>query len=108
MVTVDMTQLNAHQRPPDAFRALYKKYQKMTPVDLDQDVNILDFAREIEVDSHKDLKEIRIINSHSLTFSATTYDGSSNQLTASNSIIAYESERMPGLLYFLQECLMRF
>ena len=102
-MTVNMAQLDAHQKPPEAFRAIYKKYQKMTPAALDQDLNILDFSRGTNEDSRKDLKEIRIINGTSLTFSAVADEGSSDQLTASNPIIAYESERLPGLLCFSQE-----
>lgn len=43
-----ISQLDAHQRPPDRMRSLFKKYQKCKAKDLHLDADIIDMSRTVD------------------------------------------------------------
>lgn len=55
------TQHDAHQRPPEPIKVVYKKYQKMAAASLEADEDILDFAREKTTEHESKLKRVRSI-----------------------------------------------
>lgn len=96
-----MQSLDPHQRPPDGIRAVYKKYQKMKPAELDNDPDILD----LKPDSHTALpakvhvaKELQIEHLRNTFWTFTGDDpGSEAQLgTSAKPMAVYEHEDMPG------------
>lgn len=42
-----MTALNAHEAPPESLKAIFKKYQKLLPTDLNDDEGHLDFSKSV-------------------------------------------------------------
>lgn len=53
--------LDARQKPREDLRALYKRYQKISMADLDQDVTVLDFERGLSA-QQRAMFEIRPFN----------------------------------------------
>jgi alkylated DNA repair protein alkB family protein 1 len=45
-----MQSLDPHQRPPNSIRDVYKKYQRMKPQDLDEDIGIVHIERDLNQD----------------------------------------------------------
>ena len=90
-----MSHLDAHERPPEALRLLYKKYQKIKPLELAQDLDVLDFAQRPETKSTQHVKIVRFIASCGLNFTNTSEVESPE---SDRPIEAYESDRLPGPL----------
>ena len=96
-----MQSLDPHQRPPDGIRAVYKKYQKMKPAELDADINILD----LRPDSHTALPEkvhvVKELQIQDLNDTFRTFIGENAGLegqfdSSSSTIAVYEHDDMPG------------
>lgn len=54
-----MSASDAHTKPPEEIRAIYKKYQKSSPPSLAADTEIIDFERGLTHEQFIKLKEVR-------------------------------------------------
>jgi hypothetical protein len=98
--TITMQHLDPHERPPDGIRNVYKKYQKMTPKELDCDADIVDLTdysvalpskvRLIEHVGAKDLEAAFRI------FAGSDAEGELRNLDAVRAVPIYEYEDLPG------------
>lgn len=101
-----MSQLDAHQKPPDRFRSLFKRYQKLGLDDLEVDDGIIDISRGLEnihdqlrssPESFKGDRERAFRD-----FLRPTFDEESVETDASMHV--YEVEGIPGQLSYLHLC----
>jgi hypothetical protein len=89
-----MSSLDAHARPPEAIRSIYKQYQKLPKDEIDKDEGMVDFHRD-EAATHFSL--LRTIDSTSLSFDATQCAGRNSSAPRVASV--YGTERLPGGLF---------
>jgi len=91
-----MADLDAHARPPEAIRLLYKRHQRLPIGDINTDPNVFDFQRqsfagctESSLDMPEDIHKV---------FSRFLGDdvGGDMHMTQSQ---AYEHPRVPGTYY---------
>jgi alkylated DNA repair protein alkB homolog 1 len=100
----DINQLDAHQRPPDQMRSLFKKHQKSRAEDLDLDAEIIDMSRSID-ELHAQLKSAPdlCIGNRDDAFRDFLVDswkkGSGEGATPFR---AYEVQSLPGSLFCLE------
>ncbi|KAF2742784.1 alkylated DNA repair protein AlkB [Sporormia fimetaria CBS 119925] len=90
-----MQSLDPFERPPDGIKAVYKKYMKMKPADLDRDADIADLEREANVPER--LKKIQTLDTDVLRRAFCTYAGTAYIPPAESPIHVYEHQDMPGL-----------
>ena len=99
-----INQLDAHQRPPDQMRSLFKKHQKSKAEDLHLNVEIIDVGRRID-DLHAQLQsapELCIGNRDGAfrDFLSDSWNEGSEERAAS--FRAFEVQSLPGLLICLE------
>lgn len=93
-----MDHLDPHQRPPDRIKDVYKKYQKMKPKDLDQDLNIVDLPESLNTSAKDKFRIVDELNGHDLTAAFQAFSGQAGQTYADlpPNIPVYEHADMPG------------
>ncbi|KAF2713513.1 hypothetical protein K504DRAFT_498323 [Pleomassaria siparia CBS 279.74] len=105
-----MPSLDPLQRPPDAVRDVYKKYQRMKRVDLDSDHGIVHLERSLDLDVElPHLREqssssrmgkasiVDILEREQLNATFRSFAGSFTDDESSKPVPVYEHENMPGL-----------
>lgn len=94
-----MDSFDPYQRPPDAIRNVYKKYQKMKPVDVDKDTGIVDPERDILGNENVKVKVVREIDLEGLQ---RTFQGfaDANVDIPGSPVSVYEHSDMPGRCIF--------
>ncbi|KAH7119678.1 alkylated DNA repair protein AlkB [Dendryphion nanum] len=90
--------LDPHQRPPDSMRAIYKKYQKMQPGDLLNDIDIVDLGNHLSDIQKNKISPVRNLAPEELNrvFGSFTADNSGHDYYT-QPVPVYEHEDMPGL-----------
>jgi hypothetical protein len=53
---------DAYEKPPEPLRLIYKKYQKSSMKDLENDFDLVDFSRPLDTQRMKGLHEVRSID----------------------------------------------
>jgi len=88
--------LDAHQKPPDFLKDIYKKYQKQKGEALDQDKNIIDFSRGLSSTQKSvfEVKEWMSVEAAQTVFN--TFTGSNQNHIFPERIVAYHSLDLPG------------
>lgn len=89
--------LDAHQKPPDFLKDVYKKYQKLKGVALEQDEDIIDFKRGLSI-KQEDLFKVTEWMSPEATqavFKAFE-DNNETPLILPDRIYAYHHLELPG------------
>ena len=96
----------AYEKPPEGIKSCYKKYQKMSLTDLDQDQDMIDFLRDSNVHSMHNLRTVRTIDSHTLNSPNFSDDigASFNSSEEPGPTKALECEEMPGSHVMLSRC----
>ncbi|KAF2760232.1 oxidoreductase [Pseudovirgaria hyperparasitica] len=98
--------LDAHQKPPEDIRLVYKSYQKMKVAALDWDENLLDFKRELSKTHKSKVKVLHTLDYEHLQgifqqFTGEVVDVSNRacekKATIPASIPVYEHDDCPGL-----------
>ncbi|OCK84658.1 hypothetical protein K432DRAFT_107599 [Lepidopterella palustris CBS 459.81] len=90
--------LDPYEKPPDHIRNVYKKYQKMKLKDLDQDVDIIDFARGLSDGQKESLTVIRELEFDQLVPVLKAFEGPESAPRIMDSPIhIYEHLDLPGL-----------
>ncbi|KAF2092275.1 hypothetical protein K490DRAFT_61716 [Saccharata proteae CBS 121410] len=99
----DRRVLDAHQRPPDCIRHVYKRYQKMKAEALDHDPDLLDLCR----DGTKDhLRQVRVFSQSKLDEAFRTFethgpsasnDSGTDRGPNDGAVSVYEDSSIPGL-----------
>ena len=89
-----MTPLNAHQRPPEEIKAVYKIYQKLTSDSLDRDPDILDFSRGLHHGQQDKLRVVRLIDRKPLIASCSFVGGFDIEIAAKAPV--FEHKELPG------------
>ncbi|KZF22522.1 hypothetical protein L228DRAFT_260702 [Xylona heveae TC161] len=102
-----MQHYNAHERPPEKLRAIYKKYQKLTQAQIDADPNVIDFVRGLTPEQKSQLKIIKSIPEEALRKICSSLNEASDRekseiIEASNNASVYELEGLPDT----QSCLL--
>ncbi|KAF1809757.1 hypothetical protein P152DRAFT_441208 [Eremomyces bilateralis CBS 781.70] len=90
--------LDAHAKPPDNVRSLYKRYQRMRPEELKTDPLILDFSKNIDTFDQQEaagLKIIGVIGRETLQDAFTNFDPKFSD--GSQDTKVFEHADMPGL-----------
>ena len=57
-----MVTSNAHTRPPEALKNVYKTYQKMAPSLLNHDLGVLDFSRGLTQEQSQRVKATTVLS----------------------------------------------
>ena len=94
-----MQPLDPHQRPPDAIRNVYKRYQKMKLQNLDRDREIIDLSRDLSADPNTKVRIVKELDVDGLTTTFRWFAGRDvalNGLKSTSSIPVYEHVDMPG------------
>ncbi|RMZ68682.1 Alpha-ketoglutarate-dependent dioxygenase abh1 [Pyrenophora seminiperda CCB06] len=102
-----MHHLDPHVRPPEGIRKVYKKYQKMSPEQLNQDTDILDLSSPAAALLNKKVRLVKQYATEELTATFRTFAGDEDTVTqeedldlSSSSRPVYEHEDMPGRNFF--------
>lgn len=90
-----MMSLDAHERPPDRIRNVYKRYQKLRGAALDNDSDLLDLSVS---NMAGQLHVVRSISPTDLAsaFQGFMADGSESLVLPDASVPVYEHRHMPG------------
>jgi len=93
-----MDPLDPHQRPPDAIRAVYKKYQKMKAHELDRDPDMIQLP---PMPADNRLRVVRRIQRKELNAAFQAFAGDTGAHTEhlqpqTSSVLVYEHHDMPG------------
>ena len=99
-----MQRLDPYQRPPASIRNVYKKYQKMTLKELDQDCEIIDLSSDVSESSSSRVRIVEEWRSEDLITTFGAFAGDHAQLDAPTKIPVYEHEDMLGKA-ILQLCI---
>lgn len=96
-----MQGLDPYQRPPDAIRLVYKKYQKMKAKDLDTDAGLIDLTQTSQDCLPKGVRVVRELDMTELTDTFHAFAGvdvNTNDQFQENAfeIPIYEHEDVPG------------
>lgn len=93
-----MEHLDAHQRPPNSIRDVYKKYQKLKPKDLNQDMDILDLPDSLNTSAKDKIRVVKEWSGRDLTAAFRAFSGQDGQMYADlpSRIPVYEHADMPG------------
>jgi hypothetical protein len=107
----EMEHLDPHQRPPDSIKDVYKRYQKMKPKDLDQDLDIIDLPDSLTMSAKDKVRIVEEWSGHELTAAFRAFSGQDGQTYADlpPRIPVYEHTDMPGrklLCYVQRVCLL--
>lgn len=90
-------QLDAHQKPPEALQAFYKKYQRLPSQALDQDDSIVDFARATCDIDKQGLRVVRTLEFPMLLAQSSGLVGWNSSTTqASHFVDVFEHSSFPG------------
>jgi len=97
-----MEHLDPHQRPPESVKDVYKKYQKMEPKDLDQDLDIVDLPDSLNTSAKDKVRIVKEWSGHDLTAAFRAFSGQDGQTYADlpPRIPVYEHADMPGITLF--------
>ena len=89
--------LDAHQKPPDFLKDIYKKYHKQKREALDHDENIIDFKRGLSKTqkSSFEVKEWMSVKAAQNVFNTFTENNQNHILPTR--INAYHSRDLPGV-----------
>ena len=90
--------LDAHGRPPDLIKRVYKRYQKLTLEAIQTDPTILDFRRGLTKEQQCKIRKVDNVPS-SLIKAACSYLGPTETHTDAASTVdlpVYETEAVPG------------
>lgn len=90
--------LNAHDRPPDFIKKVFKRYQKLTLEALESDPTVLDFRRGLTNEQQCKFRKVDSVPS-SLLKTACSYVGPTEAHTdaaISVDLPVYETEAVPG------------
>ncbi|KAF2870170.1 hypothetical protein BDV95DRAFT_629423 [Massariosphaeria phaeospora] len=90
-----MQSLDPHQRPPEAIRNVYKKYQKMRLKDIDQDLELIDLDGDLSAAKKAHVSMLREIDVERLATAFRAFAG--QNLQSMHSVPVYEIEDIPGL-----------
>jgi hypothetical protein len=106
-----ISQLDAHQKPPDQMRSLFKKYQKCKAQDLHLDAEIIDMTRRIDELQYQlqSAPDLCIGNRDDAfrEFLSDSLNESSEEKAAS--VRAFEVTSLPGSLICLESsCLFSY
>jgi|SRR5690242_9571631 len=98
-----MDHLDPHQRPPDSIKHVYKKYQKMTPKDLDQDPDIVDLPDTLQTSAKGQVRIVEEWTGHDLTAAFRAFSGQEGEVYAAlpTRMPVYEHVDMPGKVSML-------
>lgn len=94
-------ELEPHDKPPEALRNVYKKYQKFTPSELQSDPTVLDFQRGLTQEQQKIIERVDEVQSSAID-AACLLLGSDDDLNGSQSngsVQVYQSKAIPGKCY---------
>ena len=90
--------LDAHARPPDIIKRVYKRYQKLTLEAIQSDPTILDFRRGLTNEQQRKIRKVDSVPS-SLMKTACSYLGPTEahaDAASSVDLPVYETEAVPG------------
>lgn len=91
------SQLDAHQKAPDGLKAFYKKYQRLPPQCINEDVTIIDFSRSTRYTYEKKVRVVRTIQVPMLLAHSTgRFDRASPVTQVSRSVDVFEHSSFPG------------
>ena len=93
-----ISSLDAHGRPPDLIKRIYKKCQKLTLEAIQSDPVILDFRRGLTDEQQCKIRKVDSVPS-SLINDACTYLGPAERHTDAASSVdlpVYETQAVPG------------
>lgn len=95
--------LDAHQRPPESIKAVYKKYQKMKLKELEQDTEIINLAHgeDSPLPANSKMRVVRSIPKEQVraafqALAGTVEHAQDDDLKDLSDINVYEHEDMPG------------
>lgn len=93
-----MSASDAYQKPPEQIRAVYKKYQKLSPASLAADMEIVDFERGLTTEQSIKLKEIRRIPGHLLLTACSDFGEMQPEDLAASvvDVSIFEHDDLPG------------
>lgn len=93
-----MSASDAHQKPPEQIRAVYKKYQKMSPASLADDMEIVDFERGLSYEQSICLREIRRVPGHLLLKACSDFGEMQPEDLAASvvDVPIFEHDDLPG------------
>ena len=93
-----MSTSEAHPKPPEQIRAVYKKYQSSSPASLATDAEILDFERGLTHGQLNKLKEVCKIPGHLLLAACNDFgEMQAQDLSASGvDVPIFEHDDLPG------------
>ena len=94
-----MNKPNAYQKPPNDIRAVFKKYQRMSLVMLDNDPVVVDFTRVGSLMYNTRVRVVRTIIFPELTEEFAGPAGDVADLSVSRSIQVFEHPDLPGGLF---------
>ncbi|MCJ1395265.1 hypothetical protein MMC18_008149 [Xylographa bjoerkii] len=87
---------DANQKSPHDLRAVFKKYQKIPFSTLDEDLDVIDFARSSRFTHDHSIRIVRTIASHIPRKEFTEFVGDTANLPLSSSIEVFEHCDFPG------------
>jgi len=99
--------LDAHEKPPDAMREVFKKFQKILPSALTTDADVLDFGRALDPSQQCLVKEIDKYDKSELVpiFQTFCRYDSAEDLDYPPTIPVYQHDHMPGKVAMRVCCL---
>ena len=93
-----MDHMDPYQRPPEGIKHVYKRYQKMKPKDLDQDLDIVDLPNSPHTSAKDQVRIVEEWSSRDLTAAFRAFGGQDEETYAAlpARIPVYEHVSMPG------------
>lgn len=88
--------LDAHEKPPDVLRSVYKKYQKLSSNELTADVDIIDFRRGLSEQQQKLFTVVECSRPETLRAEFQLFLGDVEELETAAQINAYHHLSLPG------------
>lgn len=95
-----MNALDAHEAPPESLRAIFKKYQKLPPAELNNDGGHLDFSKSVQYPGLKQMGQIAT-EKLSTVFQHFLFP---QDVTSCDAAPIYGSEILPGRLTLFSFC----
>lgn len=94
-------QFDAHERPPEPIKNVYKFYQRLSKNDLDEDLDILDFGRGLSPNDHDKIIHRGLISSSDIDSACCQlgelYNTDQSEKGGSRQI--FEAKGIPGKLH---------
>lgn len=91
--------VDAHEKPPEALRALYKRYHKTSSADLDHDPTVVDFARGLSDGQARSFEDSSFEQDHVLAGIFNDYlDHDEDAATHTQPPCSFACKTLPGLV----------